>query len=978
MYLKAIKAYGFKSFADKLKIDFDKNITAIVGPNGSGKSNIVDAVRWVLGEQSVKQLRATDNMSDCIFSGSKTRDPLTRASVALIFDNSDHYLNCEFEEVEIKRIIYKTGENEYYLNNTKVRLKDITNLFLDTGAGSDSFNIISQGSVADIINSKPEGRRSVFEAAAGVLKYKKRKEESLRKLEKTKDNINTVNLLIEELNQTIGPLENQSKIAKIYLETKAELENLEIALTAKEISDLKNQEWKLKGDIQVDENKLLELETSTNISDTNLESVKMELLKVEEAITKINDEYLKVSDLLADKQSQKRLLLERQKYDLSDEKIESSLIDLKEQELILTKTISIDEKELNTLTLEKNDLEKVKENLQNEYLQVKVNKSNLFNDVAFLNKKKMNLQNEIEALEYAISLDNKVPMAVKVILNRQMNGIYDRIGRLVNVSDKYLTAIDIALGASANFIVAENDDVIKTAIFYLKTAGKGRATFFPLNVIKSRFVDQDTLNILRKEKGFIDVASNLVTYEKKFQSIIENQLGNVIIVDTLDSLNKIGKLIKYRYRIVSLDGELLHSGGSITGGSLKNTDSINFDKQKLRDLKIQANEIENNYLKYQLELDNLEKKLIELENNLNDYNQEILLKSQKISIIDVKNKTDKDKLKSILNELSNITSLKNNKLNEETLKIIDECNNLETKKQLLEKDLVDSKNKRLEINDLINKKEFEIKRSRSIINDIQKRIYENDSNIEKIEIKVENYLNNLNEKYNISYDKASEEYFLDMPVEQARKNIIGYRQKLFELGDVNTGAVKEYDRLKTRFDFLKNQKEDLDKSCESLLKMIDDMDAIMVENFKETFSNINKEFAIIFKKLFKGGKGFLKLTNPDDMLTTGVDIIAEPPGKKLNSIALLSGGEKTLTAIALLFAILNVKTVPFCIFDEVEAALDESNVATFGEYLKEKKDRSQFILITHKKKTMEYADCLYGITMQESGVSKVVSVKLED
>ena len=978
MYLKAIKAYGFKSFADKLTIDFDKDITAIVGPNGSGKSNIVDAVKWVLGEQSVKQLRATDSMTDVIFSGSKTRDGLTRASVTLVFDNTDHYLNCDFEEVEIKRIVYKTGENEYYLNNVKVRLKDITNLFLDSGAGSDSFNIISQGSVQDIINSKPEGRRSIFEAAAGVLKYKKRKEESLRKLEKTKDNINTVNLLIEELKQTIEPLEKQSKVAKIYLETKANLENVEISLTAREISDLKEQELNLKRDIQVYENDLLKLGTVNTSDAAAIEALKIQILKLEEDISKINDEYLKICNLLADKLSQKQVMLERQKYEVSKEKIENSLIELKEQELNLKKHISLDNKEIASLEEEKQKFENDKEVVQNDYLKAKVNKSNLYNDLVVLNKKNMTIKNEIEALEFVISADNKVPVAVKAVLNRQMPGVYDRIGKLINVKDEYLNAIDVALGASSNFIVAEDESVVKSAIFYLKTAGKGRATFFPLSVIKSRYIDHETLMMLKGETGFIDVAANLVSYDNKFKNIIENQLGNVIVVSDLDALNKIGKLINYRYRIVSLDGEILHSGGSVTGGSLKTSDSLNYDKLKLKGLKVQAEEIEKNYLKYQLDLDNLEKDIVELENKINEYNQEILIVNQKLLIIKEKNLSDSEKLKLVENEIIGMTSLNADKTNEEVLKIIDECNELETNKKILEKDLINYKNKRSELNDLVSKQELEAKQNRSEYNEIQKHIYENESLIGKIEVKLENYLNTLSENYNISYERAIDEYYLEIPVEEARKKIVSYRKSLFELGDVNTGAVKEYDRLKTRYDFLTAQKEDLDNSCESLLQMISDMDEIMIEKFKESFDKINNEFHETFKKLFKGGKGYLKLTNPDDLLTTGVDIIAEPPGKKLNSIALLSGGEKTLTAIALLFAILNVKTVPFCIFDEVEAALDELNVATFGEYLKAKKDKSQFILITHKKKTMEYADALYGITMQESGVSKIVSVKLED
>ena len=978
MYLKAIKAYGFKSFADKLNLELDKNVTAVVGPNGSGKSNIVDAVRWVLGEQSVKSLRATDSMTDVIFSGSKSREPLTRASVTLVFDNSDNYLNSEFNEVEIKRIVYKTGENEYYINNAKVRLKDITNLFLDTGAGADSFNIISQGNVQAIVDSKPEARRSIFEAAAGVLKYKKRKEESLRKLEKTNDNIKTVNLLIDEINETITPLEEQSKIAKEYLEIKGKLENLEIALTASEIKSL---------NINLDENKkkikelddlLIDLKSKNNIDSVKLERLKKELLDLEEVISKKNNELINISDDLASKLNEKKLMLERQKYSLSDKKIDDGLVKLKDNEAKIIQKISISERDYKKISLEIDNLKKEKDDLENEYINSKVSRSNLQNEIIELNKKLMQTKNEITSIEFNLSNDVKVPVAVKSVLNRKIDGILDRIGSIYEVDDKYLTAIDIALGASSNFIVCENDAAAKKGIFYLKNANLGRATFFPLDIIKSRYIDADTKDILIDDKDFIDTAANLIKYEKKYQNIIENQLGTVLVVNNIDALTRLGKKINYKYRIVSLDGEILHSGGSITGGSNKSKDLISFDKQRLSNLKISKVELENTVVEKESLLDKLNITINDLEDKITELNRQYVGKTNEVDLA----KSNLDELykekDSLLSEKSGLTNLKNNTLEKELVKLVDECNELEIKKSILIKDLDEAKDKRSSLNDDINKEELTDKQNRTLINDKQKERYELDNECGKIEIKLENYLATLSEDYNISYEKASTEYVLDIATSTARKDLLKYKKQIYEFGEVNTGAVREYDRLKTRYDFLTNQRDDLQTSCDSLLEMIKEMDEIMEQKFKESFDLVNKEFSNTFKTLFKGGKGYLKLTNPEDILNTGVDIIAEPPGKSLNSIALLSGGEKTLTAIALLFAILNVKTVPFCIFDEVEAALDERNVDTFGEYLRSKKDKSQFVLITHKKKTMEYADTLYGITMQESGVSKIVSVKLED
>lgn len=978
MYLKAIKAYGFKSFADKLSIDFDKNITAIVGPNGSGKSNIVDAVRWVLGEQSVKSLRATDSMTDVIFSGSKTREPLSRASVTLVFDNQDHYLNCEFDEVEVKRTVYKTGENEYCINNSKVRLKDITNLFLDSGAGSDSFNIISQGNVQAIVDSKPESRRSIFEGAAGVLKYKKRKEESLKKLEKTNANIKTVNLLIDELNETIIPLESQSKIAKEYLEVKKKYENLEISLTAKDMEDLNIELNNSQEKIKSIENQLIDYKTKNNVGSVSLDRLKADLIKIEEEISTKNQELINISDQLASTQNEKKIMLERQKYSISSDKIDNSLIELKEKEAKLLKNISAKERDYKNAVNEKQTLQNNIDEIQNNYLNTKVKKSNLQNELQEINKKILSTKNEISVLEYSLSSDLKVPVAVKSVLNRNINGIIDRIGNIYQVDDKYLTAIDIALGNSSNFIICEDDEAAKNGIFYLKNANLGRATFFPLNIIKSKNIDPETNDILLNDDDFINIASNLVKCDLKYKNIIENQLGNVIVVKDINALKRLGKKIKYRYRIVSLDGEILHSGGSITGGSTKTKDLISFDKQKLSNLNITKLELEKLYQDKESEYDGLFKTIETLEEEATKLNMMLNNKGNIIDNLNLELQDLYNNRNSISSEIVGINNLKNNTIEKELLKLVELCGEIETQKNIIEKELIETKDKRSTINEEIAKLELNDKKERSIINDLQREKYELENNCGKIEIKLENYLQLLNDNYNISYEKAKEEYIMDIPTTDARKELLKLKKKMCEFGEVNIGAVKEYDRLKERYDFLNTQRNDLQASCDSLFEMINQMDEIMIEKFQTTFEKINKEFSSTFKTMFKGGKGYLKLTSPDDILNTGIDIIAEPPGKNLKSIALLSGGEKTLTAISLLFAILNVKTVPFCIFDEVEAALDERNVDTFGEYLRNKKDKSQFVLITHKKKTMEYADSLYGITMQESGVSKIVSVKLED
>ena len=978
MYLKSIHAYGFKSFAEKLNIELDSGITAVVGPNGSGKSNIVDAIRWVLGEQSIKSLRGTDNMTDVIFSGSKTRDALSRASVSLTFDNSDHYLNSEFNEVEIKRMVYKTGENEYFINNNKVRLKDITNLFLDTGAGVDAFNIISQGSVQDIINSKPEARRTIFEEAACVLKYKKRKEESLRKLEKTKDNIEKVSLLIDELAVTVDPLKEQAEIAKVYLDLKEKLKNIEIALLAEEITANNERKIILNAELESLNTELLKLNTNTSSENSEVEKLKLEIMQTEEEVNVKSAKLLSIVEELSKLASEKQIALERQKYTLSDDAIEKNLIKLKENELELKKELDLMINEIESLENEFKEKQDESNSLKDKLLMTKIRRSNLINDINVINKKIYETNSKISILESNLENDNRLPQSVKSILSLKEKGVHNTIGKVIEVSNDYTIALETALGFNANFIIVENELVAKKCISYLKENRGGRATFFPLNVIKGKSVDDYTLNLIKDNSGFVGILSNLVKFDKKYENIITNQLGNVIVAKDIDSLNEIGKLINYKYRVVSLDGEILHSGGSITGGNAKNNYSAIVDKKNLEDLKLELARLESNLTKCENELKEVETEYEKYETESLDSERNVVIFSETIS--SKKNSLNglNDRYNNILNELKGLDNIKNNSLNEELLNIIKEYNDKDLEKNLIDKELSKIKEKKELLNNKLNDIEQENRKNNSLLNRIQNDIHSRELELSKINIILDNDLENLSENYSMTYEKAHFEYSLDTNYNDAKKKINDYKREIARLGEVNTGAIAEYERLSTRYEFLFSQREDLEKSCDSLLEVIEEMDKIMVDRFKETYDKINSEFNITFRKLFKGGAGSLRLTDPTDLLKTGIDIVAEPPGKKLNSIGLLSGGEKTLTAIALIFAILNVKTVPFCVFDEVEAALDEANVDMFGEYLQEKKEKSQFILITHKKRTMEYADTLYGITMQESGVSKIVSVKLEN
>ena len=976
MYLKSIRAQGFKSFADKLNLEINPGITGIVGPNGSGKSNIVDAVRWVLGEQSVKSLRGQNNMTDCIFSGSESREAQKRAMVALVFDNSDHYLHSDFKEVEIKRIVYSTGENEYFINNARVRLKDVTDLFIDSGAGTNAFNIISQGNVTDIVNSKSSDRRVIFESAAGVLKYKKRKEESLKKLEKTEENLMRIKLVIDELATTVEPLKEQSIVAKKYLNIKDELESIDIALIAKDITDLNLEYTKITEEIKNLKEKLLTLKDNTE--DSKLETLKFRSLELEENLNKKKEELLKVTENLSDLNGEKKLTIERQKYETNNDVLENNLIKLKEKELELNKNITLCEREVldieNSINSERSKGEDVKNNL----LVLKVKKSTASNTLMDTSKAKFLLENKIQILENNILSAESAPVSVRNILNNpRLHGIHNTIGKLIDIPEKYLVATDIALGASSNFLVVDDENAALNAIDFLKERKLGRATFFPLNVIKGKYVNNEVIDNIKNINGYIGILSDLIDFDPKYRNIVENQLGQVVVVDNERTLNIIGKLINYKYKVVSLDGEILHVGGSITGGTSKKNTMLN-EKNELNKLKSELQKMDIKIKDLTDEVNDITNNMEELEERENVLNKYVILLNDEL----FNKKTNLSRLneehKNVLSELEGINDMKSNKLDDHLMKLMEKINNLSKTRELIEKDIKLITKEKNDLNDEINILDKKLRDSSSSYNIVNNELKSKEVASGKLEVKLDNLLGDLNNNYNLTYEAASSSYTLEMDADIARDHVSNLKRELNKLGNVNLGSIEEYERISKRYEFLTSQKFDLESASMELKGIIKEMDDIMVEKFAKSFESIKQEFSKIFKMMFKGGRGELALSDPDDLLNTGIDIIAIPPGKKINSPVALSGGEKALTAICLLFAMLEVKPSPFVILDEAEAALDEVNVDMFGKYLSEEKTRSQFIVITHKKRMMEYADSLYGITMQESGVSKIVSAKLEN
>ena len=979
MYLKSIKSHGFKSFADVIELDIKDGITGVVGPNGSGKSNIVDAVKWVLGEQSLKALRGANNMSDIIFAGSKSRNAMNRAYVALTFDNSDHYLNTEYDTVEIKRVLYKTGDNEYYINNAKARLKDITDLFIDSGAGKESFNIISQGDIGNILSSKAEDRRIIFEDAAGVLKYKKRKEEAFRKLSKTNDNLVRVNDIIMENEERLAPLKEQSDKAKIYIKNKEELESKEVALIVSDIDEYNYTYKDSKEKIEELKSKISEVLSNSSTEQAKIEEIKTKINNLNNELYIKQQDLVKVSTNVERLSGEKNLKIERSKYESDDLKLHDNILSLKEQLLsidneidLLNKNLEIDEKNNKELSKE---LEMISSNLDklDKNKAVTINELNTkIREREILKSKKNSLENEIEN-------NTLLPYGVRNVLNNpKLIGIEGVVGKLFETEEKFVLPIDTALGFTASNIITNTVENAEDAVKYLKSNNLGKATFYPLSVIKARNIDSESYEKIKFDDNFIDIASNLIKYDIKYKNVMQNLLGNVIVMKDLQSANKISKLINNKYKIVTLDGDIVNPGGSITGGSNKNKNSILNIKYELEDVIQKINKNQNDLAILEDNINVIDGKYSLLDKKKN----EILIKINSNSILLKERNNKKEELnirkESINSELTSNLNVINNVLTNEEEEVINKYYEENLKKEKLEVE-IDELYKNIEkIKDELSTYETNLKIDNGDYNKYQDELKKNEIIVSKLDVKLDNLLNILSEDYSITYEKAKANYILEDDKEETRDKVNRLKREIRALGEVNVSSIEEYEKVNERYTFLNSQKEDLLNAKDMLLDIINQMDEVMKEKLLETFKLVQVEFKDTFKKLFGGGDAELKLTDPNNLLETGIDIIALPPGKKLTSISLLSGGEKTLTAIALLFSILKIRPVPFCVLDEVEAALDEVNVDNFGKYLSEYKDKTEFIVITHKKKTMEYADVLYGITMQESGVSKLVSVKLEE
>lgn len=1181
MYLKRLELQGFKSFADKTILEFMPGITTVIGPNGSGKSNISDAIRWVLGEQSIKSLRGAKS-EDIIFAGTQNRKSLGFAEASLVFDNNDGKLPIEYAEVTVTRRIYRTGETGYFINKTPCRLKDILELFMDTGIGKDGYSIIGQGKIDEILSNKSEDRRHIFEEAAGIVKYRSRKEDSEKKLERAKLNLLRINDILAEIENNIEPLKIQSEKAKKFLSLREELKGIEVGLflynidlykerlekiTADEeimnstyeseekSQRLKNEE---KSNLKLEINNLIEeiekmqnigfestnqiekINSNINVSEERINNIKENNIRYETEINELNE---KINEL---KEEEKQKIAKKENLYNNKEKFEKELKE-KEEELsklttkLSSKQLEIENKkriieentdnkyemqnEINTqdvkvdsiiknvkskteeldLTISELDQSRLKKSeIEQNFLDIENKRNKIKNDLSEIENKKIEADNKIKTYELQINqLGQEIRIkesrlkfleetekekegytkSVKSLLksaevNEELKkGLHDVVANLINVKKEYEIAIEMALGASLQNVVTETEQDAKRLIEYLRNNNLGRVTFLPISAVNGKKLEKAHLNI----KGVIGIASDLVEYNNKYDGIFKNLLGRTVIVEDMEAGVAVAKKNSYSFRIVTLKGDIINSSGAMTGGSVQaktvnilgRSREIEALKEELKSLNIKIKNKEEEKEKYIESIEDLLETIESLESNLQEIDIEYATQKQKVELI-VENvdklvsRMDKTKQeienlnkqkteiiehkKQLIENLENLeeeiqklnleveefvrvnkddqTYIDNLNMDITNLKIsvssfeesemsideiterikIDIKNNtlsLEAKKEQIEKNKQEEVSLKAKIdelqNDIVKIKE-NVKNSGSKIEELKNNKNEKNTYLEKIEKEIEEQFTRLQDikeqlvKIDIKKNKTSqdledvvnklwEEYELTpnnadgftKTTDQAKtqKEVNYLRTQIRDLGSINIDSIKEYQTLKERYDFMCEQRLDLENSMSKLRNVISEMINIMKTQFKDKFKLINKNFNEVFTELFGGGKAELILENEEDVLNCGIDIRVQPPGKKLQNMTLLSGGEKAFTAIAILFAILKINPAPFCVLDEIEAALDDVNVNRYAEYLKKFSQYTQFLVITHRKGTMEAADTVYGITMEENGISKLLSMKLK-
>ena len=946
MYLKRIELHGFKSFADKVNVEFQPGITGIVGPNGCGKSNISDAVRWVLGEQSVKSLRGS-NMADVIFAGSEDRRAQNLAEVTLVFDNSDRFMKYDYNEVEITRRLYRqNNEAEYLINKQQCRLKDIVDLIMDTGLGRDSLSIISQGNISSFADSKPEERRGIFEEAAGVSKYKKRKLESIRKLERTKENLERIGDIVVELEKQVGPLKRQKEKAEKYLTLKERLTSIEVNVLIHEISNAKKSLDEFSKSIKDLNERQVSLETDIQLKEDSNDKIKKKMFVLDQEINVLQTKLLEAVSNVSKLETAKVEIDQKRKHaleTLSKENLQESIANMK---AILSDIVN-------------DRLTKLKEDI--DYLTSEINK----------NKSKK------EILIDAVENKSNYHHGIKTVLSlaKSNKNIIGVLGDLITTNEGYELAISSALAGAIEFIVTTDDLTARDTIKFLRDNKAGRATFLPVNTMKPRSVREEHLIVSKTMDGYLGLASDFVGYDDKIESVVLNQLGNIIIAKDIDCANEISKATFARYKIVSLDGDIVNVGGSLTGGSFNRQKSSLVQKRELEEVAVTLENQEKDYAKKRNEYNVLDNEIKEISHALLQKQMayaklEVVVQGKREELI--KAKSEYESLADQSVELEDFATGKTES------KLINQLNEAVKYRDDLTEEIKSKRELRMSYVNQNEALEVELREYRKDLKEVQSEVNANAIKATKLETMLNSHLTRLNDEYRMTYEYAVEQYQEEIDVEQAKLEVYELRTKISRLGNVNIDAIEEYKTVSERYENMNRQRIDLLQAQDSILEAIKEMDEIMIERFSETFEKINEEFNTVFRSLFGGGKAKIKYSDPTNILETGIDIDVQPPGKAVQNISLFSGGEKALIAISCLFAILRVRPIPMCILDEVEAALDIANVERFAKYLKEFSGTTQFIVVTHREGTMEECDLLYGATMQQKGVTKLVSVKLEE
>lgn len=1172
VYLKAIEAHGFKSFADKVNIKFDSGVTAVVGPNGSGKSNITDAIRWVLGEQSARSIRGV-KMEDVIFNGSSGRKAMNFAYVRLVLDNQSRKLSIDEDKVNITRKLYRNGDSEYYINDDKCRLKEINELFLDSGLGKNAYNIISQGEVDEVLKARPEQRRNLIEETAGVMKYKLRKKESEKRLEDTAQNLSRVHDIIHELESRVKKLEQESANAKEYLALKEEMSRSDIEVTVydinalltilheeeeayddvekkvgqyrEELQQMNHQMSELgdKRDSHDSENKNLnnqlvelskrlentsgrielykerknnkgqlveELRTRLSEQQTRKGTLETKLHDVEQTAASLNETAARLKKSLSDTNEQKRYLtedkgdeIEKLKdsyYDLMVEKTtlendqrreesEKSRLDgnlrQKEERLAALKSDYGKEKSEHDALVEKK--EKTKTDLdeaREKYLTEKRNLTELNQrydaEREKLHKANRFIEQQSSKLEMLKNMQNEYrgyyPGVRAILKNRdKVAGVRGSVGELISTGSAYMVALDTALGAQAQNIIMTGESEAKKAIRYLKEKKSGFATFLPMDVIRPRSLSGDIRSQVENSEVDARILADIAIADEDIKDVVNHLLGTTIVTKSIDDAGRLARSINHRARIVTMDGETIMPGGAMSGGS-RNTKSSIIESQrdmaeteeKLAEYKSKLEHMKSSVknlgvevsdqmeklskqesagetlaekyeqaessadrLGYQLEakaetMAVLEEELQSLGrvDEVRDFDKLIGEAEEKLTKLDERirmmSASDKDKKQELailtdeahaaereytaIRERISHNNAEKERLETELQDVHEAIEEIKTQQEMVAEDLdgmdidaleqekkvlsrqveklyeetdhVSAKQHdiRMEYNSIVEKRD----RTSKALEECQEVLRNHTGKKEKLDVKIEQKIEYLSVNYKLTYEKASEEYDDFTDIDQKRMKISLNKKSIEELGPVNLGAIEEFDRVNERYSFLKTQEADLLEARATLLEVINEMDEEVSVRFQEAFEQVNEHFSEVFKEMFGGGQAELRLTDADNYLESGVEIYAQPPGKKLSSLSLLSGGERALTAISVLFSVLKVRVSPFIILDEVEAALDESNVLRYAQYLRQLAENTQFIVITHRKGTMEESDRLFGVTMQERGVSQLISVDLKN